>query len=73
MRSVADLPDDDAMANHLFGPIIRRLDAVEVSEGPESVAALEQPRTRLGFDGIPATIKAVHADVARSLSTRAQR
>jgi hypothetical protein len=52
MRSVADLPHDDAVTNHLFGPIVRRLDTFEVDEGPEGVAALEQHCTRLARFGM---------------------
>ena len=52
MRSVADLPHDHAVTNHLFGPVIRGLDAFDVNEGPEGVTAQEPHRTRLARFGV---------------------
>ena len=54
MRSIADLPQDDAVTNHLFGAIVRRFDSLEVDEGPKCVATLEQHGARLARFGVGA-------------------
>ena len=47
VRSIANLPHDDAVTNCLFRTIVRRFDSLDVDEGPKCVATLEQHSARL--------------------------
>ena len=59
MRSIANLPHDDAVTNYLFGTIVRRFDSLEVNEGPTCVATLEQHSARLARFSVRA-LRAFH-------------